>query len=101
MTTPPITASILESITRDSVIELCRDGLGLPVVERDMDRTELYVADEAFLCGTAMEVTPLTEIDGFQIGAGGVGDITGNLEQLFHNVVRNREPRYAHWVTRV
>lgn len=99
--TPPITASILESITRDSVIELCRDGLGLPVLERDVDRTELYVADEAFLCGTAMEVTPIAEIDGFQIGSGGVGDLTGRLEELFHNVVRNREPRYAHWVTRV
>lgn len=99
--TPPVTASILESITRDSVIELCRDGLGLPVIERDVDRTELYVADEAFLCGTAMEVTPLSEIDGFQIGSGAIGDLTARLEQLFHNVVRNREPRYAHWVTRV
>jgi branched-chain amino acid aminotransferase len=48
-----------------------------------------------------MEVTPLSEIDGFQIGGGGIGDITSNLEQLFHNVVRNREPCYAHWVTRV
>jgi branched-chain amino acid aminotransferase len=99
--TPPITASILESITRESVIELCRDGLGLPVVERDVDRTELYVADEAFLCGTAMEVTPLTEIDGFPVGNGSIGENTSNLEQLFHNVVRNREPRYTHWVTRV
>lgn len=99
--TPPITASILESITRDSVIELCRDGLGLPVIERDVDRTELYVADEAFLCGTAMEVTPLSEIDGFQIGDGDMGEATSRLERLFHDVVRNREGRYAHWVTRV
>jgi branched-chain amino acid aminotransferase len=99
--TPPVTASILESITRESVIELCRDGLGLPVVERDMDRTELYVADEAFLCGTAMEVTPISEIDGFTLGSGRMGELTGQLEQLFLNVVRGREPRYRHWLTAV
>jgi len=99
--TPPVTASILESITRDSVIELLRDGLGLPVLERDVDRTELYISDEAFLCGTAMEVTPLREIDGYQIGAGDVGPLTGRLETLFHDVVRGKDPRYQHWVTPV
>jgi branched-chain amino acid aminotransferase len=99
--TPPVTASILESITRDSVIELLRDGLGLPVLERDIDRTELYISDEAFLCGTAMEVTPLREIDGYQIGRGGVGPLTERLEQLFHDVVRGKDARYERWVTRV
>ena len=97
--TPPITASILESITRDSVIELLRDGLGVPVQERDIDRTELYVSDEAFLCGTAMEVTPIGEIDGYQLGQGGVGEITGRLERLFHDVVRGTDTRYEHWLT--
>jgi branched-chain amino acid aminotransferase len=99
--TPPVTASILESITRESVIELLGDALGVPVRERDVDRTELYVADEAFLCGTAMEVTPLREIDGYTLGGGGVGEITARLERLFHDVVRNKDSRYAHWVTRV
>ncbi len=99
--TPPITASILESITRDSVIELLRDGLGVPVVEREVDRTELYVADEAFLCGTAMEVTAIREIDGYELGSGGVGEITGRLERLFHDVVRGKDARYQHWLTRV
>ena len=99
--TPPITASILESITRDSVIELLRDGLGVPVVEREVDRTELYVADEAFLCGTAMEVTAVREIDGYELGSGGVGEITGRLERLFHDVVRGKDARYQHWLTRV
>jgi branched-chain amino acid aminotransferase len=99
--TPPVTASILESITRDSVIGLLRDGLGVPVQERDVDRTELYVADEAFLCGTAMEVTPIREIDGYQLGSGEMGEITGRLEGLFHDVVRGNEPRYTHWLARV
>ena len=99
--TPPVTASILESITRDSVIELLRDGLGVPVLERDVDRTELYVSDEAFLCGTAMEVTPLREIDGYEIGRDGVGPLTERLERLFHEVVRGKEARYQRWVTPV
>jgi len=99
--TPPVTASILESITRDSVIELLRDGLGVPVLERDVDRTELYVADEAFLCGTAMEVTAVSEIDGYQIGPGGIGDVTARLERLFSDIVRGKSERYKGWVTRV
>lgn len=99
--TPPVTASILESITRESVIELLRDALGVPVQERDVDRTELYVSDEAFLCGTAMEVTPISEIDGYQIGSGEMGEITGRLEQTFHDVVRGNDPRYSHWLARV
>jgi branched-chain amino acid aminotransferase len=99
--TPPVTASILESITRDSVIELLRDVLGVPVQERDIDRTELYISDEAFLCGTAMEVTPLREIDGYTLGQGDIGPITERLELLFHDVVRGKEARYRHWVTPV
>jgi branched-chain amino acid aminotransferase len=101
LVTPSLTASVLESITRDCVIELARDVLGLPVQERDVDRTELYVADEVFMCGTSMEVTPVVEVDGYQIGAGRSGDVTGRLERLFHDVVRGIDSRYAHWRTRV
>ena len=99
--TPPITASILESITRDSLLELLRDALGVPVQERDVDRTELYLADEVFLCGTAVEVTPVTSVDGYQIGSGEVGEITARLERCFHDVVRGTDGRYSHWRTRV
>jgi branched-chain amino acid aminotransferase len=99
--TPPLTASILESITRDSVIELAGKVLGLSVQERDVDRTELYVADEVFLCGTSMEVTPVVEVDGYQVGTGRAGEITSRLERLFHDIVRGIDNRYAHWRTRV
>ena len=99
--TPPVTASILESITRASVIELLRDALGVTVQERAVDRTELYVASEVFLCGTAMEIAPIAEIDGFPVGTGAIGGITERLERLFHDTVRGREPRFEHWLTRV
>jgi branched-chain amino acid aminotransferase len=61
--TPPITASILESITRDTVIDIAKDDIGLTVIERDIDRTELYICDEIFLCGTAAEITPIVSVD--------------------------------------
>ena len=98
--TPPVTASILESITRDAALALLRESLGVPVLERDVDRTELYTADEIFLCGTAMEISPVTSVDGYAIGTGQIGDITTRLERCFHDVARGNESRYAHWRTR-
>lgn len=99
--TPPTTASILESITRASVIQLYRD-MGVPVVERDMDRTELYVADEVFFCGTAMEVHAVTHVDGYEIGDGkSAGPLVSALERTFNDVVRGADPRYSAWVTPV
>lgn len=99
--TPPTTASILESITRDAIIELLSDGLNVPVLERDVDRTELYIADEAFLCGTAMEITPIKMIDAYPTGTGAMGPTTQRLERLFHDVVRGEDDRYARWLTKV
>lgn len=99
--TPGVTAGILESITRDALITLAREGLGLEVVEREVDRTELYLADEIFTCGTAAEITPVVEVDHFTIGRGEAGPITRSLEQLFADVLRGREERYAHWRTPV
>jgi branched-chain amino acid aminotransferase len=99
--TPPVTASILESITRDALLTLARDGLGVPTVERDIDRTELYIADEIFLCGTHEEVGPVVNVDGYQFGSGGIGPVTARLEQVFSDVVRGRDPRFAGWLTRV
>ena len=98
--TPPITASILESITRDAVIQLCRD-LDVPVQEREMDRTELYICDEVFFCGTAMEIHPVVQVDGYQVGSGEAGPVVTRLEKLFHDVVRGIDARYPQWCTRI
>ena len=98
--TPPITASILESITRASVIRLLQD-LDVPVQERELDRTELYIADEVFFCGTAMEIGPVVQVDGYQVGIGEPGPIVTRLERLFHDVVRGSDTRYPEWRTKV
>ena len=99
--TPDVTSGILESITLDALKTLTREVLGLRVVERPVDRTELYLADEVFTCGTAAEITPIVEIDHYQIGDGKIGAVTGELEQVFHDVLRGREGRYSHWRTPV
>jgi branched-chain amino acid aminotransferase len=99
LVTPSSTDSILESISRASVIELARRELGLEVVERPVDRTELYVADEIFMVGTAAEILTIGSVDRYTIGDGGMGPITRRLEQLFHDVVRGKNSAYAHWLT--
>ena len=99
LVTPSSTDSILESITRASVIELARRELGLDVVERPVDRSELYVADEIFMVGTAAEILTVGSVDRYTIGDGGMGPVTTKLEQLFHDVVRGRMPAYEHWST--
>src|SRR5690606_19201889 len=73
--TPPTSASILESITRSTIIELARKELNLDVLEMEINRTDLYICDEAFLCGTAVEVKPIINIDGYMVGTGQVGEI--------------------------
>jgi len=90
-------ASILEGITRESVIRLARDQ-GIPVVEERFTRDELYLADEAFLTGTAAEITPVREVDGRPLGEGRPGPITQRLQQLFFQVVRGRSPQYEGWL---
>ena len=99
--TPPVSAGILESITREVIRQLLQDNLGVPVVERDVDRTELYIADEVFICGTGAELQVVDSIDGYSIGNGAVGPIVNRLEQLFHDIVRGRDSRYAEWRTGV
>lgn len=99
--TPSGTESILESISRASVIELARRELGLEVVERPVDRTELYVADELFMVGTAAEILTIGSVDRYTVGNGGMGPITTRLERIFHSVVRGKNPEYRHWVTPV
>jgi branched-chain amino acid aminotransferase len=98
--TPPVTDDILVGITRSAVMELARDR-GLQVVERSIDRTEVYQAEEAFLCGTGVQVAPIIEIDGRPIGSGRPGPITSNLQDAYFRAVRGNDPRYLHWCTPV
>lgn len=99
--TPPVTASILESITRATLIVLLREVLGVPVVEREVDRTELYICDEAFFCGTAAEITPVASVDRLPVGDGRIGPITRRLQQLYHDIVRGVDGRFPEWRTPV
>ena len=99
--TPDIGSGILESITRDALIVLAREVLGLEVVERQVDRTELYLADEIFTCGTAAEVSPVVAVDKYTVGNGEIGPVTRALESAFSDVLRGSDARYAHWRTPV
>jgi branched-chain amino acid aminotransferase len=98
---PPSTADNLDGITRQSLITLAREDLGIPFVERPIGRTELYVADEVFLCGTGAEVTAVRSVDRRIIGHGGMGTITARLSEHFEAVVRGRIPARGHWLTPV
>ncbi|MBI2885754.1 MAG: branched-chain amino acid transaminase [Chloroflexi bacterium] len=98
--TPPRSAGILESITLASVLELLGE-MGVPVEVRDIDRTELYVADEAFLCGTLIEIAPIGSVDRYQVGDGAMGPVTRALEERFTRVVRGQDPGRSHWLTPV
>lgn len=97
--TTPLT-SILEGITRDSIITLAR-GIGIPVHEERFTRDELYIADEAFLTGTAAEVTPVREVDGRIIGKGRRGKTTERLQSLFFNIVKGKNRKFESWLSRV
>lgn len=97
--TPDLQSSVLESITRDALIVLAREQLGLEVEERNVDRTELYVADEVFLCGTAAEISPVVSIDRYPIGNGEIGPVTRELERVFDTVLRGLDGSYAEWRT--
>ncbi len=95
--TPPQTASILDGISRKSVIEIARD-LGLEVTERDVARAELTLADEVFMTGTAAELTPVREIDDHPIGGGEVGPITREVQRVFDDALCGRAERYREWL---
>ena len=98
--TPPIGASVLPGITRDSIITLAR-GMGLTVKEQDIPREMLYIADEVFFCGTAAEVTPIRPIDKIQIGAGRRGPITSALQTAFFDYINGAVPDTHNWLTPV
>jgi len=97
--TPSLTSGVLESITRDTVITLLGDN-GIPVVEREVDRTELYLADELFFMGTAWEIMPIAQIDGLPVGDGAPGPVTRRLTAAYADLVRGRGQHSA-WLTEV
>lgn len=99
--TPPVTDDILEGITRASIIHLVREELGLEVLERSVDRTELYVADEVFLCGTGAQVAPVVEVDRRRVGDGEPGPISLRVQDLYLQVMTGRSPKYEEWLTAV
>jgi branched-chain amino acid aminotransferase len=101
LVTPPTTENILEGVTRDSIITLAREELGLEVEERTIDRTELYRCEEAFFTGTAAQVAPITKIDHREVGTGKIGPITQRIQQLYFDVVKNKHPKYSNWCTLV
>jgi branched-chain amino acid aminotransferase len=95
--TPPITDNILEGITRRTVMSLLREEIGVEVIERSIDRTEIYVADEAFFSGTGVQIAAITRVDHRPIGTGKMGPIVSELRDLYFNVVRGNVPKYRHW----
>ena len=95
--TPPQTAAILDGINRKSIIQIAHD-LGLTVVERDLARAELYLAEEVFLSGTAAELVPVREIDDHLVGGGEPGEITRRIQTVFDDALHGRDPRYAQWL---
>ena len=98
LVTPPVTENILEGITRRSIMELAGKELGVEVVERPIDRTEVFVCDEFFLAGTAAQVTAVTQVDRRVVGAGVMGPMTARLRKLYDDILRGREPKYRHWI---
>lgn len=99
--TPPVTENVLEGITRATIIQLARDELGLDTVERPVDRTELYVADEMFFCGTGVQVAAIVSVDRRLIGDGQMGPVVKQIRDLYFDVVRGCAPSYRRWCTPV
>lgn len=99
LVTPSETENILEGITRDSVIRLAEEELHIKVEVRKIDRSELYVCDELFFCGTAAQISPITSVDRRIVGTGEIGMVTRELQRMYHAVVVNKFPKYAEWCT--
>ncbi len=97
--TPPATDNILLGITRDTIIHVAREEFGIQTEERSIDRSELYLADECFLTGTAAHVTPVLEIDHRPVGGGQIGKISRQLQDLYFNIVRGKNKKYGGWCT--
>jgi branched-chain amino acid aminotransferase len=98
MITPPVTDDILEGVTRKAILELA-GVLGIPTEVRSVDRSEIYIADELFLCGTGVQVSPVIELDHRPIGSGGIGPIGRLVRDSYFDAVRGRDRRFGHWLT--
>ena len=101
LVTPPVTDNILEGITRRALMRMAREELEVEVIERAVDRTELYLADEVFLCGTGAQISPVVEIDRRRVADGEPGPITRALSRTYFDAVRGRLEAYRHWLTPV
>ena len=99
LVTPPIADNILVGITRETVMTLAREELGIETVERSITHSELYTADECFMTGTAAHVTPVTEIDHHSVGSGQIGEISRRLQDLYFDVIQGKNPKYLNWCT--
>ncbi|MBI4316897.1 MAG: branched-chain amino acid transaminase [Chloroflexi bacterium] len=99
--TPPVSDNILVGITRNTVMQLAKEEFGIETIERVIDRTELYVADEVLLTGSAAEVTPVVEIDRRKVGNGQVGPIAAKLQALYSKLIRGKVSKYKEWCTPV
>ena len=99
--TPSVTDDILEGITRDTVIAIAREELGLTVTERAIDRTELFIADEVFFCGTGAQVAPCVKVDGREVGDGAIGPIARRIGDVYFAIARGDDKRHAEWRTAV
>jgi branched-chain amino acid aminotransferase len=99
--TPLITDNILEGITRRTMLHLLENELGVEVVERSIDRTEVYLADEVFFCGTGVQIAGITQVDHRVIGDGQIGAVTTGLSELYLDIVRGKVEKYLHWCTPV
>ena len=101
VSTPPTSDNILEGLTRLAMIELLRKELDMEVVERSIDRSELYIADEIFMCGTGAQISPVIDVDRRPIGDGQVGPVVSQLQKLYFDIVRGRNNKYRNWLTPV
>jgi branched-chain amino acid aminotransferase len=99
--TPPVQADVLEGITRRTLMQIMREEMGLEVVERDIDRTEVFIADEIFLCGTGVQVASVTKVEHRPIGSGKIGAITEAVRDRYFDIVSGRVPQYRSWLTPV
>jgi branched-chain amino acid aminotransferase len=98
--TPDLSAGALNGITRNTILHICKD-LGIELVQKRITRDEVYIADEAFFTGTAAEVTPIRELDRIEIGIGSRGPVTEKIQSAFFDIVSGKNPKYAHWLTKV
>jgi branched-chain amino acid aminotransferase len=99
--TTPVTSNILEGVTRNTVIQIAREQMNLETMVRPIDRTELYIADELFFCGTGAQVAPVKSVDRRPVGNGRPGEITMKLQALYFAVVQNKLAEYSDWLTPV